>query len=392
MAFSLSRNAKLYVSVEPAGDPDLMSSVDTWEIPVLDGFSFTQDTETQEVQISEAGDTPSRGQQVFNTAQAPVNWSFSNYMRPRWVSSTSADAVERVLWEAFAAPPGSPIDTDTDGSATTIGATGEGMAVDFLSSNVNELMTVTLLFKLGTIWYKITEAVVDTAEVDFSIESIATINWTGFGTALSEVTTPPAPWVGEAIENPISSSGEYITAPPSAACIRNKLTTFIITDNEGTPGFNGGSPATIAITGGSLTFANNIGYLTPENLGQLNQPCGHFTGSRTVNGELTAYLKSGSASDTASLIAELAGDTNQADPQDFNIELNVGGLAPATPFADPVVQIVMPHANLVVPVINVEDVLTTTISFSALPTDSAGAFDFDGTANEATITYFPDES
>jgi len=66
MAFSLSRNAKLYVTTSQT--IAAMTNANTWEIPVLDGFSFTANTAVQEIEISEAGTTPVRGQQVFTTA------------------------------------------------------------------------------------------------------------------------------------------------------------------------------------------------------------------------------------------------------------------------------------------------------------------------------------
>ena len=65
MAFSLSRNAKLYISTSATIAGILDSN--TWEVPVLDGFSFTANTATQEIEISEAGATPTRGQQVFTS-------------------------------------------------------------------------------------------------------------------------------------------------------------------------------------------------------------------------------------------------------------------------------------------------------------------------------------
>ena len=80
MAFSLSRNAKLFVTTSQTITG--MSNANTWEVPILDGFSFTATTATQEIEISEAGTTPTRGQQVFTTAIEPVEWNIQTYMRP----------------------------------------------------------------------------------------------------------------------------------------------------------------------------------------------------------------------------------------------------------------------------------------------------------------------
>ena len=46
----------------------------------------------------------------------------------------------------------------------------------------------------------------------------------------------------------------------------------------------------IVLTGGSINFENNISYLTPEELGQVNKPLGNITGTRSISGNLTCYL------------------------------------------------------------------------------------------------------
>ena len=56
---------------------------DIWEIPVLDGFSLSQATNTSEVTIQEAAASSGasrRQRQMFNDSIAPAEWSFSTYM------------------------------------------------------------------------------------------------------------------------------------------------------------------------------------------------------------------------------------------------------------------------------------------------------------------------
>ena len=87
-----------------------------WEIPVLDGFSFSQATNTSEISLSEmssaaSGNKSRRGRRMFNDSYAPAEWSFSTYARPfksvvneagGWdKSSIQAHAVEEVLWAAL---------------------------------------------------------------------------------------------------------------------------------------------------------------------------------------------------------------------------------------------------------------------------------------------------
>lgn len=396
---SLSRNAKLYVTTVDvsAGAAALTAcnSTNTWRIPILDGFSFTQEPTQQEIGVSEAGDTPVRGQQVFNTALEPVNWSLSTYMRPRAPlggGTAVGDAIERIFWEGLAGRrTGNPITSETSGHATTVSAdttpfADTYMRVDFEESQTNELLTLGLLFELGGSFYILDTAVVDTAEIDFSIDSIATINWTGFANGIRRVDVPGT-WEGAVLGVDSGEldvgSGQYVEIPAGdVACIRNKLSTLILEDNEDV--WNGGNPSeNIALTGGSLTISNNIEYLTPEALGVLNRPCGHLTGTRTISGNITAYLKLG-ASYTAGLMEHISQATT-ADPFDFHLTINVGG----SPSARPIIKLEMPHTHLGIPNPQIEDVIQVDIAFAALPyNEGTSAFDFQEN-NELEITYYP---
>ena len=56
-----------------------------YDIPVLDGYSFSQATNTSEITLNEAQSTSGvsrRGRAMFNDSYAPVEWSFSTYMMP----------------------------------------------------------------------------------------------------------------------------------------------------------------------------------------------------------------------------------------------------------------------------------------------------------------------
>src|SRR5210317_841206 len=85
-----------------------------WEMPVLDGFSFSQATNSSEVTLNEmesSAGVSRRGRRAFNDSLAPADWSFSTYMRPFKSTGTGtgkADdtanvhhAVEEVLWALF---------------------------------------------------------------------------------------------------------------------------------------------------------------------------------------------------------------------------------------------------------------------------------------------------
>ena len=88
MAFFFSRDTKVFMKW--AYDS---TNTALYEIPVLDGFSFSQATNTSEVTLSEAANSSGyskRGRAMFTDSFAPAEWSFSTYIRP--TTSDSGDA------------------------------------------------------------------------------------------------------------------------------------------------------------------------------------------------------------------------------------------------------------------------------------------------------------
>jgi hypothetical protein len=81
-----SRHTKVY----------MQQGANVWEIPVLDGFSFSQSVNTSEVTLQEmsaTGGVSRRGRVMFNDSVAPAEWSFSTYARP-----FIADALASLPW------------------------------------------------------------------------------------------------------------------------------------------------------------------------------------------------------------------------------------------------------------------------------------------------------
>ena len=115
MAFFFSRDTKVFMSWSYDGTA---AKTALYEIPVLDGFSFSQGTNTSEVTLSEAANSTGgskRGRAMFTDSFAPAEWSFSTYIRPTTSDSGNAAAsnqhagdskkfaVEGPLWAAMSA-------------------------------------------------------------------------------------------------------------------------------------------------------------------------------------------------------------------------------------------------------------------------------------------------
>ena len=98
-----SRDTKVYVAPLNAAGAEVAGAI--WEIPVLDGFSFSQATNSSEITLNEmeaSGGGSRRGRKMFNDSYAPAEWSFSTYTRPfktcmlrsRWSRQPSRDTTQ----------------------------------------------------------------------------------------------------------------------------------------------------------------------------------------------------------------------------------------------------------------------------------------------------------
>ena len=382
----------------------------TFRLGVLDGYSFSQGSDSTDVTISEAGATPNRGSKTFNDSLPPAEWSFGTYVRP-FVHGTNSfrvaadhDCVENILWAALSGT-ALPGDAAANGRGVVVGTTAQGGSVcNFEKSDVHELMKINLYFALENTTYRLNDAQVNQAEIDFSIDGIAQITWSGNATTIDQVeeaiedpskfiiqgTSAQTPAVreaasagtGEATTDTRVETFNYVdtTGPSDADYLRNKLSTlYLDADLQG-----GGSSTQgldnktydINITGGSLTIANNVTYVTPETIGIVDKPIGSFTGARVISGSLTMYLDT-KANGSNQLLTDLANATDLVtNVFDMRLYMGVSGAVGSDndamgsdDFTAPGVEFNMPKAHIQVPVIEVGDLISVSLDFSAHGTD-----------------------
>ena len=347
-----------------------------WEIQVLEGMSFSQNTTVDTVTLNEAGATPSRGQRSFNTALEPVDFSFSTYVRP-FNNGSTVTAEERLLWNAFAGKDA------LGGLAPAWTETSSTGVVSFANSNKHQLQAFGLIIVFDGVAYALDNCALDTATIDFGIDAIAAIQWAGKGSRIRVLenftanTASPVVFSGTDVVTSPDTPDTAVPKNPNARYITNKLSTLVIA--QGINDFTG--DYTIALTGGSITLSNNLTYLTPANLGVVNLPITYFTGTRSITGSITAYLRTG-GNDSGKLLKDLVSNAaTQIDPK-FSINVQMGG-DPTTNTTG--VQIKLPGAMLQIPTVNTEQVISTTINFTA---QGYAGSSYDITAqNEAEIIY-----
>ena len=461
MSINLLRNSKVYFTTNikttdpdrgriltgAGADPDHSTST-TFEIQVLDDLTFSQTTAVETISVNETGDTPIRGQRTFNTALNPVDFSFTTYMRPN-VASTTITCEENVLWNAMFGldPIGGLNPAWTDGNTTT----PTPASCVLTNSAKHQLQRFGLIVIFDNNAFLLDDCSLNTATIDFGIDAIASIQWSGqarrvrrvaaptitagvwsgslVGTYKSKVTTAPfianklttvtlkskigtassigAPVtksatatnasgdlvtlgnttglsIGDAVVfsgtgfgGIISGTTYYITSINNATSVitislTSGGTNVTLTTATGTltltrPGtFTAGSAPssgttsyTMPLTGGSITLTNNITYLTPAYMGTINEPIAYFTGSRSITGSLTAYLRTGTGY-SAELFQNLVNNIAVDSDPEFYLQVEIGGSASQTK-----VELEMPGVVLTIPTVNAESVITTTVNFTA---------------------------
>ena len=377
------------------------TAANTFRIGVLDGYSFSQGSESTDVTINEAGSAPNRGSKRFNDALPPAEWSFGTYVRPfkhgaaSFRADGTYDMVENILWSALA---GTGLSDASGAAVATSTGAANGALVDFVESDVHELMKLNIFFALENTTYRLNDAQINSAEIDFSIDGIAQITWSGNATTIDQVTTAyedPSKYQieaydadGASLTHTSGSTDTYVenynfadtVGPSDADYLRNKLSSlYLDADAQGGGNASGGlddKTYDINITGGSITIANNVTYVTPETIGIVDKPIGSFTGARTITGSLTMYLDTKS-NGSNQLLTDLAAATDLVtNVFDVRLYMGVAGAVGSDgdamgsdDFTAPGVEFNMPRCHLQVPTIETGDLISTTVEFAAHGSD-----------------------
>ena len=341
MAVSLLRNTRLWVSTVESG----FSDANTQEILIGEDLSFSQAAAESDITVEEAGPTPTRGSKRFTDAINPAEWSFSNYILP--VAATTAPnnifTPDYLLWHSLSS--GKAIDLATNDGGVYQNPSNQ--IISFAASGYHELTKIFLYMYVDGVWYKISGAQVNQAEVSVDIADIAKVAWSGFGTLLTPLGSQPfdPALIGVSDAEFLSYQNSYI---------KNKLTILNLKDTSDNTSFDG-----VSITGATITINNNITYLTPTTLSRVDRPIGSFTGSLDISGSLQCYLdtKTAGSSKLWQRVVNATGSVNA-----YELVLTLGGKYAV---ASPGVIFKMPRAQLSVPELQSADVLGLNINFKA---------------------------
>lgn len=267
---------------------------------------------------------------------------------------------------------------------TATGVTTSYGQVTSAMSNKNQLQPIGFIFIVDGAAYTVDNCALDQAQIDFGLDAIAMVAWTAKGTKLTQLSAVPTL---SAATNPVFSGTMTGTATgkvTTANYITNKLSTVTLQSNLGGIG---GTAYNVVLTGGSLTIANGITYVTPNNIGVLNTPIGYFTGTRAVSGTMNAYLRTGGVNQTSQLLADIIASSATAAETKYRLQLEIGGVTSGTR-----VEVEMVGAMIGIPTVDIADVVSTTITFNAQSTQRAigaanAAYDLEN-VNDVELRYY----
>ena len=303
-------------------------------------------------------------------------------------------APEALLWNAIA--------TNQDPYVAVAGTNAWTEAANkadlsFANSNTHRFTSFGLIFKVDNTVYYVSDCAVNQADINFGIDQIAQVAWSGQGTDLVKLDNSTNLYSAVAGTGALDKVGAANTWDSTAPFITNKLS---IVSLEGynikdAAGVSQDLVYDLAITGGQLTINNNITFLTPETLGAVNKPIGYFSGTRAISGNLTCYLRVMTVSGryASELLDDLVTHSLQSPDNLFKMVVGIGSAGLTTGDVAPHLELTLPAAMLQIPTVDVQDVVSATINFTAqgssataTVTDNTDEFDI-LESNDLFVTY-----
>ncbi len=369
MAINLSRNTRVWASTSNTTH----NNSNTFEIPVQEGYSLSQSVSTADVSVEETGAEPTRGSARFNASLDPVEWSFATYFNPYVDVDTNHYTTDMLMWHALATKDSIAPDLDNTGTSSIIYGDTSKFRVGFGNNSAHVLTKLYLYFKIDNDVYLVEDVQVGQAEISIDISDLAMVNWSGNGTVYNRIASGSVPAFitanGTTYDQAGATDDDFVKIPTTGKeYIVNKLTTMDFqSDVSGSNLYY-----TMPITSGTITVNNNISYLTPNTLAVVDTAVGSFTGSFEVTGSLDAYMRDTgndgltepNSKGTTELLEDMLGNTGQIT-NTTDVTFNIGGTASG----DPAAKITMPTLHISVPSLSVDDVVSTSIEFKAIPND-----------------------
>lgn len=322
MAVLLGNAPDFYLSTVESG----FTASDTYKLTLVSGYSMSYSTGVKKATNPKIGAIPERlATQVFDEV-SEVSLDITTYIKPYKDGSLNHTAVEKFLLESL---------FDNSMTESTSQAT-----IGYASSY--SLPKLYLWMYFDGVIYKINEVVVDKAIFNMDIGQIATIDWKLKGLSFEKATTN------------LPSDGTYSDLTNQDNYIRTKLSTVSLLWNS--------KNYLLPFTNGTIEISNGVKFVKRKTLDvRVSLPLSHYTTFREIKGSLTCYIHSGN-NGTQALYDDMLQETFNSSAtidSNANFTIYIGGENNSH------VKITIPQGLLTLPKINLDDVLSTEISFSS---------------------------
>lgn len=394
---------------------DTDTGVGTLTIPLTGVTSFSGEYKKGDVVVlSGIAAASISGAGIADTSQLSGGASKAEQLNQAYVVANdylTGTAVTSIVLTAVNPVPGAVTIASTTNVTLTKSAWAENGNVFSMastaSSDVQQLQKFGLLFLVDNVLYALDNCALNQASIDFAIDGIATVAWSGQATGLRRlhangvtVTSSVTNGAGTFSNNGTGEGvyGKYTAKDTNAECkyIINRLSMVdfesvneVKTTNAAgvttTVMAAGATYKKLPITGGNITINNNISYLTPALLGTVNQATTYYQGTRAISGSMTAYLKTGDTGDVGDLLTDLLDASATNTEVMMSMILNIGGAS------SPKIVIELPSAALTIPTVDVQQVVSTNINFvaegSAPSSTTSSTFDLTK-QNDLIVRYY----
>lgn len=334
MTIFYKRNTNIYISKNPNASADATNTV---QLRVKD-FSYNQSSRVESISRNTLDPSQDRTLAPHIPGISPVSFSLTTYVLS--VVDTNVTSPEEYLWISLM-------------GADILSSSPTESTIDFADGNVAELPNLTIWFKesiQASGNHRLDNCIIDSADIKFDINGIAEIVWTGRALSIVSDDTPASSTDRTGITN----------------YIKNKFSTISLNMNS--------VDYILALTGGSIRFNNNNTFYGRIKMGETTVPVGHYTGNRTITGNLDFYKKSGTDK-TVDLFNELLSNVTNIDYEATHLALItiiIGGASNT-----PRLTLTIPQALLSIPSQEFGETYKIKVPFIAK----------EETSNYTTITY-----
>lgn len=320
------RELELYISTSNS----TFTTDNSIKLSTLSGLSINYKEEYEFSYNYKIEDTPDRNREKVTTGYSDVKLLFSTYAKT--ILDVNHSCVEKLLLESL------------------LGGTGVESTTNYTGTfySVNKLPELYFWIKLSNnLVYYINNAVVKSCSYKIELNNAVTLDWEIIGLNLTQTNSASLP----TLFTDYSSNVSFIKSNFSTATI--SFNTFPLNGGSIISGF-------LPIVSATIKLENNVEIVERSTLDQrLKQKLDHFVTYRNISIDLIGYLKTGVASNISTI--ELF-DYKQTYPDlctttDVNFILTIG--------KENIIVFTLPKANIELPEIKINDVITSNINISS---------------------------